>query len=330
MFAIPPHRLRTAFAVFTSIAAGSMGAGPASAQGAASWPSQPIRFIVPYPTGTQTDITARIIGNEITQATGQPVIVDNRPGASTLIGAEALAKSAPDGYTIMLTTNTTSAANKSLFIRLPYDPLKDFAYVGLLNTTSQVLVGRADIPANTLDEFLAWARKQKNLEAGHWSAGSQVSVAMLKSLGGIDLLPVPYKGGPQAVTDVLGGQIALTFTDFSSALPHIKNGKLKGIGITAPKRSSVAPQIPALAESIPGFDVLVWTAIVAPAGTPQSIIAKLNGIVNHGLARPEVKAKFADIGFDVSPSSPEELTRFVEREIDRWKKLVDNAGIAPQ
>ncbi|MGD9942126.1 MAG: Bug family tripartite tricarboxylate transporter substrate binding protein [Burkholderiaceae bacterium] len=324
---------RTALALALAAAAGAVAAlapTPAAAQNAAGYPNQPIRLIVPYPAGTQTDITARIVGEEITQATGQPVVVENKPGASTLIGAELLTKSAPNGYTIMLTTNTTSAANKSLFIRLPYDPIKDFAYVGRINSTSQVLVGRADLPVNTLAEFVAWARKQKNLQAGHWSAGSQVSVAMLKSLGGIDLQPIPYKGGPQAVADVIGGQIPLTFSDFSTALPNIRSGKLKGIGITAPARSAVAPNLPALAEEIPGFDVLVWTGIVAPAGTPADVIAKLNGIMNRGLAKPEVKAKFAEIGFDVAPTSPDELTRFVESEIERWRKLVAEAGIKPQ
>lgn len=329
-FARLVRRRASLVAMATASILGTLGAVSVHAQTAANYPSQPIRFIVPYPAGTQTDITARIIGEEITQATGQPVLVDNKPGASTLLGAAELIKSPANGYTIMLTTNTTSAANKSLFVKLPYEPTKDFVHVTRINATSQVLVGRADLPVNTLDEFVAWARKQNSLEGGHWSAGSQVSLAMLKSLGGIDLLPIPYKGGPQAVTDVIGGRIPLTFTDFSTALPHIRSGNLKGIGITAPTRSAVAPKLPSLSEAIPGFDVQVWTGIVAPAGTPADVAAKLSAIVTRALAKPEIKAKFADIGFDVAPASPEEFTRFVDREIERWRKLVADAGIKPQ
>lgn len=304
--------------------------GNAAAQSAANYPERPIKLIVPYPPGSQTDLTARVLGGEIAKESGQAVIVENRPGGSTLIGTEALLRSAPDGYTIMLTTNTTSAANKSLFKALPYDPIKDFAYVGRMATTAQVLVGSADLPVSTLEEFVQWARQQKELSAGHWSAGSQVSVAMLKSLGGIDLLPVPYKGGPQAVTDVLGGQIPLTFTAFSSALPHIRSGKLKGLGVTSPSRSVVAPDIPALAEVIPGFNVQVWTAIVAPAGTPPEVVSKLNGMMNRALAKPEVEKQFTDIGFEVATTTPEELTEFVKNEIDHWRELVATAGITPQ
>lgn len=295
------------------------------------YPSRVVKLVVPFPAGSATDQIARVIGQQLQESLGQPCIVENKPGAQGSIAAAEVARAAPDGYTMMVTTNTPQAANVSLFKKLNYDPVKDFAPVARLGTISFMLMVRPDFPAKDLKEFLAHARKQPGkLSAGYGSAGSQVSQAMLRSMGKIDFIDVPYKGLPQAITDVLGGSVSFTFADLANALAQIKGGKLRGIAVTSQKRSALAPSVPAIAEELPGYELIAWFAVVAPAGTAPEIVARVHDVIAKALAKPEVKERFAALGTDVAPMNPEQLGAFIRSEIDKWAKLTKEAGIKPE
>ena len=298
---------------------------------AQSYPSKPVKLVVPFPAGSATDQVARLTGQQLQEALKQPFIVENKPGAQGTIAADLVAKSANDGYTLLVTTNTPQAAAVSLFKKLPYDPLKDFEPVVRLGTTSFMLMVKPEFPAKTLKEFLAHVRSQPGkLSSGYGSAGSQVSQVMLKTMGKLDFIDVPYKGIPQAVTDVLGGTLSFTFVDLGNALAQQRGGKLKGIAVTSARRTPLAPELPAVAEELKGYELIAWFAIMAPAGTPKDIVARLHGAAAAGIAKPEVKEKFAGIGTDVAPMSPAELGAFIKSEIDHWAALVKLAGIQPE
>jgi tripartite-type tricarboxylate transporter receptor subunit TctC len=274
---------------------------------------------------------ARVLGQQLQEALKQPFVVENKAGAQGSIAAAEVARAAPDGYTLMVTTNTPQAANVSLFKKLNYDPVKDFAPVARLGTISFMLMVRADFPAQDLKQFLAHARANPGkLSAGYGSAGSQVSQAMLRSMAKIDFVDVPYKGLPQAITDVLGGSLAFTFADLANALAQQKGGKMRGLAVTSEKRSALAPQVPAIAEELPGYELIAWFALVAPAGTPPEIVARLHQLSAAALARPEVVARFATLGTDVAPMNPGELGAFIRAEIGKWARMTKEAGIEPQ
>ena len=296
---------------------------------AQTYPAKPVKLIVPFPAGSATDHIARLTGSQLQEALGQPVVVENKPGAQGGIAAAEVAKAAPDGYTLMMTTNTPQAANVSLFKKLNYDPVKDFAPIARLGTTSFMLMVRPDFPAKNLKEFLVFA-KNKNLSAGYGSAGSQVSLAMIKSMGKLDVVEVPYKGIPQAITDTMGGSLAFTFVDLGNALGQAKGGKLRGLGVTSQKRTPLAPDVPAIAEELKGYELIAWFALMAPAKTPNDIVQKLHDVAVKGLARPDVKEKYATIGIDPAPMDPQQLAKFIQSEIAHWAKLVKLAGIEPE
>jgi len=298
---------------------------------AQTYPNKPVKLIVPFPAGSATDQVARVIGAELQAALGQPFVVENKPGAQGSIAATEVARAAPDGYTLMVGTNTPLAANPSLFKKLNYDPAKDFAPVARLSTISFMIMVRPDFPAKSFKEFLAHAKANPGkLSAGYGSAGSQVSQAMLRSMGGIDFIDVPYKGLPQAITDVLGGQISFTFADLANALAPIKGGKLRGIAVTSAKRSALAPDVPSIAEELSGYELIAWFALVAPAGTPAPVVARLHEITAASLAKPEVAARFAALGTDVAPMNPEQLAAFIKSEIIKFGRLAKEAGIQPE
>jgi tripartite-type tricarboxylate transporter receptor subunit TctC len=298
---------------------------------AQTYPSKPVRLVVPFPAGSATDQIARAIGQQLQEALGQPFVVENKPGAQGSIAATEVARAAADGYTLMVATNTPLAANPSLFKKLNYDPVRDFAPIARLGTISFMIVVRPDFPAKSLREFLNYSRNNPGkLSAGYGSAGSQVSQAMLRSMGRIDFIDVPYKGLPQAITDVLGGQISFTFADLANALAQIKGGKLRGIAVTSRKRSALAPDVPAIAEELAGYELIAWFALVAPAGTPAPVVARLHEVTAKSLAKPEVAARFANLGTDVAPMNPEQLGSFVRSEIDKWAKMAKAAGIQPE
>jgi tripartite-type tricarboxylate transporter receptor subunit TctC len=301
-----------------------------SAQGQ-TYPSKPVKLIVPFPAGSATDQVARVVGAELQQALRQPFVVENKAGAQGAIAAAEVAKAAPDGYTLMLTTNTPQAANVSLFKKLNYDPVKDFTPITRYGTTSFMLMVRPDFPAKDLKSFIAHARSRPGkLSGGYGSSGSQVSLAMLKQLGKLDIVEVPYKGIPQTVTDTMGGSLQLTFVDMANALAQAKGGKLRGLAVTNGKRSSLAPDLPAIAEELPGYEIIAWFALVAPAKLPEAIVQRLHEINMKALAKPEVKDRFATVGTDVAPLGPAELGRFIQSEVAHWAKLVKLAGIEPE
>jgi tripartite-type tricarboxylate transporter receptor subunit TctC len=298
---------------------------------AQSYPSKPVKLIVPFPAGSATDQVARLTGQQLQEELKQPFIVENKPGAQGAIAAAEVAKAAPDGYTLLVTTNTPQAANVSLFKKLSYDPVKDFAPIARIGTTSFMLMLKPDFPAKTLKEFLAYARTQPGrLSAGYGSAGSQVSLAMLKSMGKLDVVEVPYKGIPQAVTDVLGGTLSFTFVDLGNALAQAKGGKLRGLAVTSEKRTPLAPDVPALAEELKGYELIAWFALMAPAGTPKEVVNLLSENTIKAVKKKEIADKFATIGTDVAPMTPEQLGKFIQSEIVHWAKLVKLAGIQPE
>jgi tripartite-type tricarboxylate transporter receptor subunit TctC len=298
---------------------------------AQTYPAKPIKLIVPFPAGSATDHIARLTGAELQAALGQPVVVENKAGAQGGIAAAEVAKAAPDGYTLMMTTNTPQAANVSLFRKLNYDPVKDFAPVARLGTTSFMLMVRADFPAGNLKEFLAHVGKQPGkLSAGYGSAGSQVSLSMLKSMGKLDVVEVPYKGIPQAITDTMGGSLAFTFVDLGNALAQAKGGKLRGLAVTSQKRTPLAPDLPALSEELKGYELIAWFALMAPARTPSDVVQKVHDAAVKSLAKPEVRDKYATIGIDPAPMNPAELAKFIQSEIAHWAKLVKLANIQPE
>jgi tripartite-type tricarboxylate transporter receptor subunit TctC len=296
-----------------------------------TYPSKPVRLVVPFPAGSATDQVARVVGAELQQALRQPFIVENKAGAQGAIAAAEVAKAAPDGYTLMLTTNTPQAANVSLFKKLNYDPVKDFTPITRYGTTSFMLMVRPDFPANDLKSFIAHARlRPGKLSGGYGSSGSQVSLAMLKQLGKLDIVEVPYKGIPQTVTDTMGGSLQLTFVDMANALAQAKGGKLRGLAVTNGKRSSLAPDLPAIAEELPGYEITAWFALVAPAKLPEPIVQRLHEVNTKALAKPEVKERFATVGTDIAPLGPAELGKFIQSEVAHWAKLVKLAGIEPE
>jgi tripartite-type tricarboxylate transporter receptor subunit TctC len=298
---------------------------------AQSYPVRPVKLIVPFPAASATDQVARLAGAQLQEALGQPFIVENKPGAQGAIAAAEVAKAAPDGYTLMVTTNTPHAANVSLFKKLAYDPVKDFTPIARFGTTSFMLMVRPDFPAKNLKDFLSYAKSQAGkLSAGYGSSGSQVSLAMLKQMGKLEVLEVPYKGIPQAITDTMGGSLVFTFVDLGNALAQAKGGKLRGLAVTSAKRTPLAPEVPALAEALPGYELIAWFGLVAPAKTPSDIVQKLHEASVKGLAKPDVKDKFAAIGTDVAPMNPAEFGKFIQAEIAHWAKLVKLAGIQPE
>jgi tripartite-type tricarboxylate transporter receptor subunit TctC len=303
----------------------------AAAAQAQVYPSKPVKLIVPFPAGSATDQVARLVGQQLQDALKQPFVVENKPGAQGAIAAEFVAKSAHDGYTLLVTTNTPQAANVSLFKKLAYDPVKDFAPIARLGTTSFMLMVKPDFPAKNLKEFLAHVRAQPGkLSAGYGSAGSQVSLALLKSMGKLDVVEAPYKGIPQTITDVMGGTLHFTFVDLGNALAQQKGGKLKGLAVTSAKRTPLAPDLPAIDEELKGYELIAWFALMAPAGTPKEVVQALHDATVKGIAKPEVRDKFAAIGTDVAPLGPDELARFIQSEIAAWAKLVKLAGIQPE
>lgn len=298
---------------------------------AQTYPAKPIRLIVPFQAGSAPDAIARVVAQHMQLTLGQTITVDNKPGASGAIGAAEAARAAPDGYTIFGGSNTILAANPSLFKSLPYQPARDFVPVGRLITASLTLVVRPDFPAQNLREFVSYVKSKKGaLNAGYASAGMQVSLAELRNLAGVDFLDVSYKGAPQAVTDLLGGQIAFTFADNAVAATQIKAGRVRGLAITAPTRTALLPDMPTMAEQFPGFDVTVWNGLSAPTGTPKDIIDKLWDAANKALAAPEVIARLTSLGLEPAPMGPEEYGRFIASETIKWARQIKTAGIQPE
>jgi tripartite-type tricarboxylate transporter receptor subunit TctC len=299
---------------------------------AEGYPNKPIRIIVPYSAGSATDILARTIGQKLTDAWGQPVVVDARPGAGGSIGTEAAAKSPADGYTLVMGTNATFGINVSLYNKLPYDPVKDFTPIALLANLPYMVLAHPSFPANSIPELVAMAKAQPGkLDLAGGVSTAQLATELLNSMAGIKLTYIPYKSTPPALSDVLAAQVLLLIADPAVALSHIRSGKLKVLGVTASKRIGPLPEVPTLAEmGLPGYDVVAWWGVMAPAGTPKDIVTRLNGELLRILRMPDVKERLAGMGIEPLGSSPEQLGAYVQAEIPKWAKAVKAAGIQPQ
>ena len=304
------------------------GSVPAFAQG---YPTRPVRMVVPFPAGSATDLAARVMAQQLQAALGQSFVVDNKPGAGGSIAATEVIRAAADGYTLLFSSNSAVASNVALLKNIPYDPLKDFTPIAGIGENMLVLMVKADHPAKNLQEFVSYVKQRPGkVTAGYGSSSSQVSIAVLNKLGQLDVMPVPYRGIPLAVTDVLGGTVDFTFVDLGNAMAQAKGGKLRALGITAPKRSPLAADWPALAESMPGFDITAWFAIVGPAGMPKDVVDKLNSAVGQALKSAEAKDKLAGIGIQPMPLAPEQLKAFMGTEVSKWIRLVKDANIQPE
>jgi len=298
---------------------------------AQAYPSRAVKLVVPYGPGSSPDSVGRIVAREMQESLGQPVIVANVAGALANVGTAEVARAPADGYTILLTTNTPHAANVALFRSLPFDPVKDFAPIVRLITTSMVLLVRSDFPASSLQEFIAYAKTKPNgLNAGYGSAATIVSIAKLRSAAGFRTLDVPYKGVPLAITDVLAGQVDFTLGDFAVSMPQIQGGKMKGLAVTSPQRTPLAPELPAIAETFPGYETRIWYGLVAPANTPKEIVTKVHDVVTASLGKPDVKSKLAGLGLEPAPLPPAEFAAFIKQEIAKWTREIREAGIQPE
>lgn len=294
-----------------------------------AFPSKPIRFVVPSAQGGNADILTRIIGDAMSKEIGQSVIVDNRPGGSGTIGTSAVANAAPDGYTILM-TGSTFAVVASLFGKLPYDPIRDFSPVSMVGATSIVLVANTAVPIASIKDLIALAQaKPGTLNYGSSGNGSPAHLAgeLLGVMTGIKLVHVPYKSMGPGLTDTIGGSIQLSFPALSLALPFLKTGKLRALGITDPKRSPLLPEVPAIAESVPGYQASIWNGVLAPANTPRPVITRINAEIAKAVNVPEVRTKIAGIGVGIETGTPEEFGSFLAAEIKKWPQVIKEAGI---
>ncbi|ABF10851.1 tripartite tricarboxylate transporter substrate binding protein [Cupriavidus metallidurans] len=308
-------------------ATASLAAIPA-AQANDAYPSKPIRMVVGFPSGGAPDILARIFSEKI--SLGQPVVVDNKPGAGGNIGAETVARSAPDGYTLALGTVGTHSINGALYSKMPYDMVKDFTPVILLASTPNVLVVHPSVPAKNVQELIALAKaKPGQLTFGTPGIGTSLHVAgeLFNTMAGTKIEHVPYKGRAMAIPDLLGGHITMMFDNLPSALPVVKEGKLRALGVTSAQRSTSAPDIPTIAEQgLPGYEATSWFAVFVPAHTPKEIVAKLNAEMNRIFTLPDVQTKLKTLGLDPILGTPEKLAEYQRSEIAKWAKVVKDSG----
>jgi tripartite-type tricarboxylate transporter receptor subunit TctC len=301
---------------------------PAMAE--AAYPNRVIKLIVPYPPGGTTDLLGRLIADQVKSGLNATVIVENKPGAGTTLGADLVAHASPDGYTLLLATSTTLAINKTLYKKLPYDPVKDFAPISLVAEVPFALIVNSGIPAKTLAEFIAYAKANPGLAYGSAGNGSpqHLGAELLKTQASIDIRHVPYRGSVPAMLDVIANHIPFMIVDLEPALPQIKEGKVRVLGVTTPKRVAVAPDIPTIAESgFPGYQLVAWQGLVAPAGTPRDIVDALAAQIAKMLADPGTSGRFATLAIEPLPgSTPDSFAAYIKTEVDRWATIVKNSG----
>ena len=322
--------MKTLNAVTRILTVGLLMAIAASASAQQVYPSKPIRFIVPFPPGGSTDPLARLAAQKMTEAWGQQVIVDNRPGGNTIIGSEAVAKAAPDGYTILL-AGIPLVTGISLYPNIPYDAIKDFAPVATIARSEFVLVLNPSVPANNLQEFIALAKsKPGELDYGSSGTGGSLHLAgeLFNVIAGVKMQHIPYKGSGPLVSDVIGGQVPVSFQTPIATLAHIKSGRLKAIAVTGAARLQALPQVPTFAEGgLPGYDTNIWYGIVAPAGTPKAIINKMSSEVAKSLATPEVRKNLANQGMEPFISTPDQVAALIKADIAKYAKIIKTANI---
>ena len=305
----------------------SLCAGAALAQ---TWPAKPVRVVIPWPPGGSNDVVGRIVMQKVGESLGQQFVIDNRPGASGVIGAEPVAKSPPDGYTIMV-HSTTHLGNAHLYKKLPYDTLKDFAPVGTLAAQPGALATHPSLPVKSVREFIALAKAragQVNYSSSGNGSSPHLSMALLASMTGIDLVHIPYKGGTPQVTALVGGEAQASLATISTVLVHVKSGRLRALGVSSAKRSTMLPEVPTIAEAgVPGYEMSPWIGVYAPANTPRAIIDKLNAESNKALKHPDVATSLTNQVLDPLPSTPEEFAQRIKVDYEKYGKLIKATGL---
>ena len=301
--------------------------GTAMAQG---YPNKPIKAIVPFAAGSATDQIGRAFAQKMSEQLGQPIVIENKAGVNGMLGADAVAKSAPDGYTIMVGTNSTNAALKSLMKKLPYDQDTAFAPIGYIGSVPLIVAVNNEVPAKNLKELVALAKtKSGHVTFASASTSQRVSTEMLQSMAGVEMTHVPYKSGPAAMTDLIGGQVNLFTADFAVMLPQVKAGKVRGLAVTSMQRSKAIPELPTVNEAlgVKDYELIAYFAMFAPAGTPADVIAKLNKALNAAANDKDIIEKFSAIGFETAPGSPEALAQRNKAETAKWAKAIRDAKI---
>ena len=319
--------------LLTVLTAALIGASAAPSAFSQPYPNKPVRIVVPFAAGSATDIVARLLADELRGAFDQSFIVDDKPGASARIGAEVVAKAAPDGYTLLVTTNTSHSANPHLFKKLSYDPIKDFAPIGGIMNIPVIVVVNPKLPVNSLKELIGYAKARPGkVSYGYGNSIGQVTGAAFAKAAAIDVIATPYKSSPQAMTDLMGEQIDYAVTDMAAGQALVNTGKLRALAVSTDRRSSLMPDLPTMAETpaLAGFQLVAWVAMFAPAGTPAEIVNRLSVEMNKALAKPEIKARIASFSAEVTPSSPEQLGVFVREQLASWGKRIKDAGIEPE
>jgi len=323
---LPYNRRMKPAHIYLPLAAALFAANAYSQQ----YPSKPVRLVITYPPGGNTDLVGRAMAGKLSEQMGQQVVVDNRGGAGGVLGTLITAQAAPDGYTIMLGTSAGMVVNPLLQSKLPYDALKDFAPVSNVIILPQLLVANPQLPAKTMKELIALAKGKPGwLSAGSSGVGTpnHLGTELLKAMANVNILHVPYKGGAQALTDVMGGQIHMAFSSVPAMIPHLKAGRLMALGVGSAKRSPALPNVPAIGEVVPGYEYSTWYGIFAPTKTPQAIVTRLNGEIVKALAAPEINQRFVANGGEPAPSTPDELRRYMIEESARWAKTIKTANI---
>ena len=322
-----PGRIQSA-AVAALFAYTAIFAGSSLAQ--TVYPAKAIRYVVPFPAGGPLDIVARAIGQELNKSWGQPVVIDNRPGAGGNIGADLVAKAPADGYTILMGAVSTHAINVTLYNNLPYDPIRDFAPVTLITSVPNVLVVHPSVPANNVKELIALAKSrpgQLNFASGSTGSAGHLAGELFNSMAGVRMTHIPYKGAAPAVVDLMAGHVSLMFDNMSSALPNIKATRVRALAVTTLKRSPLLPQLPTISDAgLRGFDIATWFGIFAPAGAPPDIVARLNGEIVRILHTPEMKERLALLGAEPIGNKPDEFAAFVRAEIPKYAKVIQASG----
>ena len=299
---------------------------------AAGYPDKPIRLVVPFPAGGATDLMARTMGQKLAERLGQAVIIDNRAGAGGGIGAEAVATAAPDGYTLLFATMGSLTINPSLYKNLRYDPAKSFEPITLTHNTSNLLVVHPDVPAKSVSDLIELARKNPGgltfASAGNGTT-SHLSGELLKSLAGVDMVHVPYKGSAPAMTDFLGGRISMMFDTTSNFVEHVKSGRLRALGVTGPRRSAAMPGVPSISETpgLANYDMTLWLGVLAPAGTPKDIIARLQRDIAAVMSTPEMSKQMAEAGIEARTSTPHEFSALIRSDMAKWAGVVKRSGM---
>ena len=296
------------------------------------YPQRPLRIVVPFAAGGSTDIFARLVGERLSGALGQPVVIENRPGAAGNIGGEFVARSAPDGYTLLMATTGVMSINNALYKDMTYDSSRDFEYVVFIASITNALVVPTDSPLRSVTDLIAAAKRapgRLSFASSGAGASTHMSGELFKSMAGVDLLHVPYKGSGLAMPDVIAGRVSMMFDNMPGAMPHIRAGTLRAIAVTGLGRSSALPEVPTVAESgVPGYESLSWSGIAVPAGTPRDVVARLNREINAILAAPEMRQKLADQGAEAVGGTPEAFAEHAKRERDKWSRVIREASIA--